>query len=156
MLYFAYGSNLNVRQMAHRCPDAVKVGRLILPDARLVFRGVADVIPSPGDRASGGLWEVTPACERALDRYEGCARDGSDAGLYRREFFRVLIRGEARDVLIYRMNSDDIFPPGAGYLDAIREGFRDFGLDQTPLRAAVEHARKAQRRGAGNWRLDYA
>jgi hypothetical protein len=47
MLYFAYGSNLNIAGMAQRCPAAKPVSRFLLPNARLVFRGVADCIDDP-------------------------------------------------------------------------------------------------------------
>ena len=42
-LYFAYGSNLNLTQMANRCPQAKQLGSAYLPNWRLVFRGVADI-----------------------------------------------------------------------------------------------------------------
>lgn len=37
--YIAYGSNLNVRQMRMRCPDAVIIGTAFIPDYRLLFKG---------------------------------------------------------------------------------------------------------------------
>ena len=37
--YIAYGSNLNVRQMRMRCPDAVISGTAFIPDYRLLFKG---------------------------------------------------------------------------------------------------------------------
>lgn len=135
MLYFAYGSNLNVAQMARRCPAAVKVGPLVLPRARLVFRGVADVIPDDLCSVQGGVWRITPKCLRALDVYEGCRPD--DSGLYFRDYFPVSVNGEREEVLIYRMNADDIHPPSPGYAQTIRQGYRDFGLDVSSLNAAI-------------------
>ena len=46
--YFAYGSNLCVRQMAHRCPGAVnpRPARLADHDWLINERGVATVEPS--------------------------------------------------------------------------------------------------------------
>ena len=38
-LYIAYGSNLNIKQMANRCPTAKVVGASMLKDWRLLFRG---------------------------------------------------------------------------------------------------------------------
>ena len=38
-LYLAYGSNLNLGQMAHRCPDSKVAGKAELPGYRLLFRG---------------------------------------------------------------------------------------------------------------------
>ena len=38
-LYFAYGSNINLRQMAVRCPDAKVVAPAVLENYELLFRG---------------------------------------------------------------------------------------------------------------------
>lgn len=40
-LYIAYGSNLNLEQMKHRCPTAEVVGKSTLRGWRLRFRGGA-------------------------------------------------------------------------------------------------------------------
>ena len=37
LLYFAYGSNMNLDQMAFRCPDAEVVGVVRVDDYRLTF-----------------------------------------------------------------------------------------------------------------------
>ena len=52
-LYIAYGSNLNLEQMAFRCPTAKVVGKSELKDYELLFRGgrrgaVATVEPKQG------------------------------------------------------------------------------------------------------------
>ena len=38
-LYFAYGSNINLDQMAVRCPAATVVGPVVLDNYELLFRG---------------------------------------------------------------------------------------------------------------------
>ena len=79
-LYFAYGSNINLEQMAQRCPDAEVVGPVVLEDYELLFRGnragcgVATIEPLPGSQVHGLLWKLTPECERSLDFYEGYPR----------------------------------------------------------------------------------
>ena len=71
-LYFAYGSNINLEQMAQRCPDAEVVGPVVLEDYELLFRGnragcgVATIEPLPGSQVHGLLWKLTPECERSL------------------------------------------------------------------------------------------
>lgn len=40
-LYFAYGSNINLNQMAVRCPDAQVVEPAVLENYELLFRGNA-------------------------------------------------------------------------------------------------------------------
>ncbi len=78
--YFAYGSNINLDQMACRCPDAQVVGPVVLENYKLLFRGnargtgVATIQPHKGRKVYGLLWRITPACESSLDGYEGFVR----------------------------------------------------------------------------------
>lgn len=132
MIYFAYGSNLNIEAMQHRCPAAKKLRRLILPNARLVFRHVADVEYSRGDKCPGGLWSITRQCEEELDYYEGVK-----SGLYRKVYIKLLLKGKVRRCLLYQMNEDGVAPPGEGYLNTIAQGYYDFGLDLSYLDEAL-------------------
>ena len=86
MNYFAYGSNMDVGQMASRCPGAVLVGRASLAEHefRINTHGVATVIPAKGNEMHGVLWEIASAHEASLDRYEGVA-----SGFYRKAIVRV-------------------------------------------------------------------
>ena len=61
-LYIAYGSNLNLPQMALRCPTAEVVGKSELKDYELLFRGgrrgaVATVEPKEGSSVPVLLWK---------------------------------------------------------------------------------------------------
>ena len=132
-LYFAYGSNLNLKQMLARCPTAVLVRPFVINDWRLVFRDVADIEPAPGSVVHGALYKVTPKDVKALDRYEGVK-----AGLYRQVSFRI--RGTDEAGFFYRMNDDYIFPPSRGYYDTIDEGYLDWKLPISELELAREHA----------------
>lgn len=142
MLYFAYGSNLNIQQMKHRCPKAAPLGNFYLRDFRLVFRGVADIIYWPGGVCPGGLWSITKDCEEALDRYEGYKIEAPNNGLYRKSIVEVFnTDGElSMEVMTYQMNSAGIFPPSQLYLDSIIQGYRDFRLPRKRLRAAVKRS----------------
>lgn len=141
MLYFAYGSNLNMRHMAWRCPKAVAIGKFSLHDARLVFRGVADCIFEEGSTCPGAIWRITPECEDRLDSYEGIA-----SGMYRKEYVDLegAPAGDDR-MLYYAMNSTGIYPPAQHYLDVIKQGYRDFKMPMGPLLDAVRasHDKKA-------------
>ena len=62
-LYIAYGSNLNLEQMAFRCPTAKVVGKSELKDYELLFRGgrrgaVATVEPKAGSTVPILVWEI--------------------------------------------------------------------------------------------------
>lgn len=75
LLYFAYGSNMNVNQMAFHCPDAEPVDTLRLMNYRLAFRdngsgtGVATILPERGSYVDGILWRISAEDERHLDHY---------------------------------------------------------------------------------------
>ena len=98
-LYFAYGSNINLEQMAVRCPAAQVVGPAVLDGYELLFRGnrrgtgVATIEPLPGSQVHGLLWKLTPECERSLDVYEGYPR------LYEKENITVRT-GDGKDVVV--------------------------------------------------------
>ena len=44
-LYIAYGSNINLEQMANRCPNSKVIGKEMLKGYELEFRGVATIVP---------------------------------------------------------------------------------------------------------------
>ena len=72
IIYAAYGSNLDLKAMAKRCPDAKRLSKGILKDYKLVFgaKGFLDVVPSQGDRVQVGVYSVSMTDLAALDEYE--------------------------------------------------------------------------------------
>lgn len=126
-LYFAYGANLNQAGMRFRCPNAVAVQPFYLTDYRLAFSGVATIQPAPGERVAGALWAITEDCELSLDRFEGYP------AMYRKEYITV----DGMEIMFYRMNSEEPWGPGEGYLATIIEGYWDFGLPVEDLESAV-------------------
>ena len=74
--YVAYGSNLNLAQMAVRCPDAKVVGKSFLEDYRLMYKGTMTGAYLTVEKEEGaclpiGIWEVQESDEASLDVYEG-------------------------------------------------------------------------------------
>ncbi len=143
ILYFAYGSNLDLRQFRRRCPGAVVVGRARLPDHRLAFTryssnrrgGVADIVHQPGVEVWGALYEVDEACLAALDEYEGVPQ------AYRRETVRVVDDGGLeREAVAYIANRTGEFAPSRQYLALIARGARDHGLPEEYV-LAIEQVR---------------
>ena len=70
--YLAYGSNLSVRQMLHRCPDAVYVGTAEITDYQLLFKGsktgnYLTIEPKPGYRVPVVVWKNSDSDERCLE-----------------------------------------------------------------------------------------
>jgi len=72
-LYFGYGSNLWLDQMARRCPESKLVGLGIFRGWKWFInnRGYANVIRSPEDLVYGLVYEISPSDEASLDRAEG-------------------------------------------------------------------------------------
>ena len=143
-LYFAYGSNINLDQMAIRCPAAQVVGPVVLEDHELLFRGnaggngVATIAPHPGHKVHGLLWKITPDCEQALDRYEGYPH------LYGKEPVRVVgMSGREITVMAYVMTGGewwrDPAMPSEPYYKGIQAGYRQTGLPLASLKEAWEH-----------------
>ena len=141
--YIAYGSNLNMDQMAMRCPDAVKVGTAILEGYKLTFRsnwryGVANVEPAKGRKVPVGIWAISARDEKNLDRYEGFPT------LYDKQEIVVRVNGVPVSAMVYVMTpGHEIAPPSLSYLQTIRRGYKDFGFDHRPLLRAAERAREA-------------
>jgi len=136
IFYWAYGSNLSVRQMRNRCPRAAKFGPMTVRDCALIFRGVADVTLREGAQTLGGLWQITTECERALDAYEGVAQRR-----YLKRYFRIKIKGKEYTCLFYQMRTKEgIMPPSQRYLGTIVQGYADFGLDAGALEASLQES----------------
>ena len=70
-LYIAYGSNINLEQMAYRCPTAERVSTGFVENYELEFRRVATIVPKQDSKVPVLVWELKPEDEKSLDRYEG-------------------------------------------------------------------------------------
>ncbi|OLN30098.1 gamma-glutamylcyclotransferase family protein [Desulfosporosinus metallidurans] len=137
-LYIAYGSNLNLPQMAFRCPTAKVVGASEIKDYELLFRGgrqgsVATVEPLKGSNVSVLLWTLKEKDLEALDRYEGYP------SFYRKGILDVELGGKNVPAMVYIMNDGHPFgSPSDYYLSTILEGYKSAGFDTEYLEQAVE------------------
>lgn len=148
--YLAYGSNLNLDQMAYRCPGAKIIGTSEIPDYRLVFKGsrtgsYLTIEPFEGGRVPVGVWSITQTDEENLDRYEGYPV------FYYKALTRVRVRlnyftnpaFENITGLVYVMRSDRAYGmPTRDYVMACAEGYDAFGFDRRVLKQAVEDTKK--------------
>lgn len=136
-LYIAYGSNLNLSQMASRCPTAKVLGTSTMKGWRLLFRGahagaVATIEPFKGGSVPVLVWEITPADEAALDRYEVWPF------LYRKENVKVKLNGKSVTAMVYIMNDGrPLGQPSCYYYSTILEGYKSAGFDVDILRKAT-------------------
>lgn len=134
-LYFAYGSNMDEGQMAHRCPEAIYVGTAELRDYgfELDSAGVATVVQKPGFTVYGALWLISDSDERTLDGYEGVA-----SGCYHKAVCRVRDgAGRSLPALVYISNRDvhDGVTYRSGYLDSIVWNAKRLGFDEAYVKS---------------------
>jgi gamma-glutamylcyclotransferase (GGCT)/AIG2-like uncharacterized protein YtfP len=134
-LYAAYGSNLDHARMRGRCRGAEPAGIALLPGWRLVVNRYASIARDPSALLPVGLWRLGRGHLAALDRYEGVA-----VGAYAR--IRVALPGEAGGFAwTYVERAHRPGPPERRYVEHLRQGYRDFGLDPSVLEAALSAAR---------------
>lgn len=146
--YLAYGSNLNVRQMRHRCPNARPVGTAVLQNYELLFKGSQSgsyltVEPKEGSFVPLGVWEVDAIDEKHLDQYEGFP-----TFYYKKELpieFTGIVSGKKRSRLgfIYIMHEErKIGIPSTFYMRTCMEGYDNFGFNIQPLIDAYNKSKK--------------
>ena len=124
MLYFAFGSNLNQKQMKRRCKDSKYIGCYSLRNYKLVFRnfflggGVADVQKHKNSSVLGAIYKISKKDEKKLDEYEDFPKT------YIKRYFKLL----GKKVMFYYMpkKSKHILP-SKRYLNLIIQGYKDCG-----------------------------
>src|SRR5262249_43512284 len=124
--YFAYGSNLCVRQMARRCPDAVDPRPAVLAEHDWLIneRGVATVEPFTGTAVHGGLRQGVDQDLTALDSAEGVPVR------YRRDRLTVQTHDGSSPAWVYIDHRVTPGPPRPGYLQRIIDGALHHRLPQ--------------------------
>jgi len=130
MYYFAYGSNLNQRQMLERCPDSKPKFTATLHNYRLVFvgwsrrwrGGIASIRPFRGEKVLGAIYEVSEEDLKRLDGYEGS------------DYHRLNVKvnnedGELMEAITYiNTQQADETKPSPEYLAIMRQGYKDWRL----------------------------
>ena len=132
MYYFAYGSNLNHRQLLERCPDNQLMFTATLQNYKLIFAGwsrqwrggQASIKPFRGDKVLGAIYEISERDLRRLDKYEGYpdTYDRLKITVYRDT-------GESIEAITYiKLSQSEETKPSPEYLAAVKQGYRDWGL----------------------------
>ena len=134
MLYIAYGSNINLEQMAYRCPHSTAIGTAMVKGWELEFRGVATIVPKENTEVPVLLWELDPRDIPTLNRYEGFPN------LYRQEEIELEYNGQTVKGMAYLMNRGSISPPSQQYLQTIWDGYKENGLNTSYLVEAAVRA----------------
>ena len=136
-LYLAYGSNMNTKQMAVRCPTAKVVGKANLEGYELLFCGAngeayATITKNPEKETPVVVWELDDIAEKRLDNYEGYPT------FYDKEYFRVEMDGKPIRAMAYVMKEGvPLGVPERHYYEGILEGYQAAGFDTAILDEAL-------------------
>lgn len=149
MLYFGYGSNMNRRQLASRCPTAEFRFRGRLPGYRLAYTrfspkrlcGVLDILPCAESEVWGAVFSLGEPDFAQLDICEFCNEDG-----YRRLPIDVEVEGNGRTrvaAIAYEVRTKlpEEIAPSDDYLGTVVAGARQCGLSEAYIERVVASAR---------------
>ena len=135
--YIAYVSNLNLEQMARRCPEAEIIGTGRLEQYELEFRGRegnahANIVKQEESEVPVLLWRVSAEDEKRLDVYEGYPT------YYGKELMEVEVEGKQYKAMLYRMQpGQERNVPALSYYQTIESGYQALGFSEEILQSAV-------------------
>ena len=139
-IYVAYGSNLNIAQMALRCPTAHIYGTGLLNNWELIYRGsmtgsYATIRRRKGSAVPVVVWCIMENDEKSLDIYEG----------YPHKYKKIAVDVKCQDKIVSGMayvmvNSKDYNTPTEEYYQRIENGYIENGLPLEYLEQAYEKA----------------
>jgi gamma-glutamylcyclotransferase (GGCT)/AIG2-like uncharacterized protein YtfP len=133
MYYFAYGSNMNHKQMKQRCPNSKFIKKVFLEGYKFIYDGysstrqdsVANIIKSNKDIIWGGLFEINEDDLSALDCYEGYPK------YYDRKGLTVSDETENKyKAIVYLRTGKQQGKPSKEYFNLVIQGAKDCGLPE--------------------------
>ena len=136
MYYVAYGSNINLEQMKHRCPNSRVVCRGHILNYKLVFNYHADVIPFDNEYTPVLIWDIDKLDWWSLDMYEG----------YPKYYIKKVVKvetedGDIIDAIVYVMadNKKGFDLPSRDYFRTIKIGYLENNLNLDDLWKGVQY-----------------
>tara|TARA_Y100000590_G_C15209221_1_gene821786 strand:- start:209 stop:571 length:363 start_codon:yes stop_codon:yes gene_type:complete len=119
--------------MKRRCKDSVFIKKFDLKGYKLNFRSkyrAADIEKKKNSIVPGGLFEISKSDEKKLDIYEDFPI------LYKKMYFTYY----NKKVMTYIMVKKTVFRyPTERYLNIIKKGYKDCGLDKSFLLKALKN-----------------
>lgn len=131
-LYFAYGSNLFIKQIKKRCKSVVVEAVAYFPHFEMKFTRkskksgyVADMVHSPGQLVWGVIYSINKSDLLRLDRFEGI-----HSGAYiRRKVVTIELNGTERIAWAYFVKTKvPSRPPNEPYMRKILRGAKEHEL----------------------------
>ena len=117
--------------MKRRCKDSIFIKKINLKNFKLTFRSkyrAADIEPKRHSIVPGGLFEISKSDEKKLDVYEDYPI------LYKKYYFSYY----GKKIMTYTMVKKTPFKfPTERYLNIVKKGYRDCGLDFKVLKKAL-------------------
>ena len=129
-VYIAYGSNMDEVQMAFRCPDAQLLGKGLLKDWRLMFKGsktgaYATIEWEKGYNVPILLWEISETDEAYLDHYEGFPRF-----YYKAHVSYHDASGATKKGMVYIMHEErNLGEPSVFYYKVLEDAYMKFSFN---------------------------
>lgn len=143
LYYAAYGSNLNLKEMKKRCPDAKYEGTGIIEGYELLFCGEAgraylNIRPNPAEKVNVCLFRISDNDLKSLDEYEEYPE------LYGRTKCDVFMNdGSIKQAFFYEMDTKyDVMRPTESYYKRCEQGYIDNDIDTLYLKQALEKSTK--------------
>ncbi len=139
-LYVAYGSNLNIIQMIHRCSDAELYCTGVIHGYELQFKGrprnaYATIAPCENSSVPVAVWKISKRDEERLDLYEGYPSH------YYKDNVTVSVGDKEIEAMVYVMNPRMNFGmPSDDYLETVYNGYKDCNLDVNMLVKSVSNS----------------
>ncbi len=132
MYYFAYGADINKKQMLPRCPRCRPRCSAVLPNYQLVFTGwsrqwrggMATIRRASGGKVPGAVYEVSEQDMKIIDGYEGYPGTASrlNVTVYNED-------DEAIQAFTYiKTGNLEETAPSREYLAVIQQGYREWGI----------------------------
>jgi gamma-glutamylcyclotransferase (GGCT)/AIG2-like uncharacterized protein YtfP len=132
MYYFAYGSNLDRKQMRECCPNSKPRFKATLPNYKLIFSGwsrkwhggLASIKRTRDEKVIGGVYEISERDLMSLDKHEG----------YPTVYGRINVTVFAEDgdpveaVTHIKREQVEETKPSPEYAAVIRQGYRDWEI----------------------------
>jgi gamma-glutamylcyclotransferase len=133
MYYFAYGSNLNRKQMLQQCPGSKPKFSVVLPNYRLIFTGwsrqwkggTASIKPFRGEKVKGAVYEISEGDLKKLDGFEDYPTT--------HDRLKVFVWTEESDsveaVTYIKKEQSPETKPSPEYAAIIQQGYRDWDIE---------------------------
>ena len=139
--YFAYGSNINSKNMHKTCPNAKALGISLLNDYEFSFMGnkgsaIACVFEKLGKSVPVVVWELPQSDLGKLTNYVTLPY------LYKKYEKQVVFGGKKLKGIMYfpTLNLKACLP-NQDYISTLREGYTEHGMDMSVLDEAIQQTK---------------